>query len=141
VRLFPYAGEKSMLLLRLGIGLIFMVHGAQKLFGLFGGGGISGTSGFFSQIGIPLPGIMAVVVAIVEFFGGLFLLLGFLTQISALLIAIVMVVAIFTVKLSQGFLGGWEFDFMLLTAALTLAFHGPGDASLDKDVTLEPPVA
>ena len=118
---------------------MFIVHGAQKLFGLFGGGGISGTSGFFSQIGIPLPGVMAVVVALVEFFGGLFLLLGFMTQIAGLLIAIVLVVAILKVKLSQGFVGGWEFDWMLLTAALTLAFHGPGEASLESAKETGPP--
>ncbi|MFO7768032.1 MAG: DoxX family protein [bacterium] len=132
MRLFPYAGEKSMLLLRLGIGVVFIVHGAQKLFGLFGGGGISGTSDFFSQIGIPLPGLMAAVVAIVEFFGGLLLLLGFMTQIAALLISVVMIVAILKVKLGGGFIGGWEFDWMLLTAALTLALHGPGEASLES---------
>ena len=80
------------LLLRVVLGLVFIMHGAQKLFGAFGGGGISGTAGFLGQLGFPAAGFFAVILAIVEFFGGLFVLVGLFTRYASLLIAIDMII-------------------------------------------------
>lgn len=117
------------LLLRVVLGLVFIMHGAQKLFGAFGGGGISGTAGFLGQLGFPAAGFFAVILAIVEFFGGLFVLVGLFTRYASLLIAIDMIIAILTVHLSKGFFagnGGYEFVLTLLLVAVALLFSGAG---------------
>ncbi|MDX1641720.1 MAG: DoxX family protein [Balneolaceae bacterium] len=114
----------ALLLLRLGIGIIFIVAGWGKLTG------IEGVQGFFGDIGIPLPGIMAWVVAIVEFFGGIMVVLGAYAKIPYLLLAIIMVVAIFTVKIDQGF-GATRLELMLLLASLALFLTGSGQHSVD----------
>ncbi|MBD3274250.1 MAG: DoxX family membrane protein [Candidatus Marinimicrobia bacterium] len=116
------------LLLRIALGAVFIVHGYAKLTGM------DGTIGFFGKIGIPLPAFSAWLVALVEFLGGISVLLGIFTRISAGLIAIVMVVAMITVKFAQGFSGGWEFDFVLFMMALALVIKGDGEFSLDKVV-------
>ena len=133
-----YNPDIGLLILRLALGVIMMAHGAQKLFGAFGGGGISGTAGFFGSIGIPMPQVMAIVVAIFEFFGGLLVLIGFLTPLGGLMIAAVMVGAIMTVHLSKGFFagnGGIEFPLMLFASGLALAFSGPGRYSVEGAAT------
>ena len=119
----------AILPLRIALGIVFLIHGAQKLFGLFGGGGISGTAGFLSSLGFPAAMFLAVILAIVEFFGGLFILTGLFTRYSALLIAIDMIIAILTVHLSKGFFagnGGYEFVLTLLLVAVALLFSGAG---------------
>lgn len=116
------------LLLRIALGAVFIVHGYAKLTGM------DGTIGFFGNIGIPLPAFSAWLVALVEFLGGISVLLGIFTRISAGLIAIVMVVAMITVKFAQGFSGGWEFDFVLLMISLALVIKGDGEFSLGKVV-------
>ena len=129
-----YNPSLGLLLLRLALGVIFAVHGAQKLFGAFGGGGPSGTAGFFGSIGIPAPGMMAWVVGLAEFLGGLSLLFGFLTPVGGALIAAVMAVAILVVHLKNGFFaanGGVEFPLILLASALALIAAGPGRFSID----------
>lgn len=130
----PYANPAiGLLALRVGLGLVFVVHGAQKLFGLFGGGGLEGTAQFFGAVGIPMPGVMALVVGIVEFFGGIAMIAGAFTHVVSLLLAIVQAVAIVTVHLPNGFTGegGYEFNFVLFLGAVALFFIGPGRYSVD----------
>lgn len=129
-----YNPDVGLLILRLVLGIIFLAHGAQKLFGAFGGGGIAGTAGFFGSLGIPMPQVMAVVVAVFEFLGGLLVLIGFLTPLGGLMITAVMAGAIATVHMSKGFFvgnGGIEFPLMLLASGLALAFTGPGRFSVE----------
>lgn len=112
------------LLLRIGVGIIFIVAGWGKLTG------IEGVQGFFGDLGIPLPGLMAWVVAITEFFGGLMVLLGAYIRIPALLLAFVMLVALLTTKLGGEF-GAARLDIMLLLTTLALFFLGSGKYSVD----------
>ena len=113
------------LLLRIGVGVIFIIAGWGKITG------IEGTQGFFGNIGIPLPGIMAWVVAIVEFVGGIMVLLGAYARIPYLLLAFVMAVALLTTKLGGEFSAA-RLDLMLLLASLALFFMGSGKYSVDE---------
>ena len=117
-------------ILRIVVGIVFIVHGAQKLF-VFGIGGVTGA---FAQMHIPLPMIAAPVVAIVEFVGGIALVLGFFTRIAAILIAIDMAGAILFVHGKNGFFlpMGFEYAFALLGACVALAVAGPGEYSVDN---------
>ncbi len=119
------------LILRIVIGIIFLVHGLEK-FGLLGGPGL----GKVSSIGIPLAPLMAFVVAVVETLGGLALILGLGTRIASILLAIIMVVAIFAAKLPQGTgltgPGGFELDLALLAGLLALLLLGSGPAALEQ---------
>lgn len=117
----------AMLLLRIGVGIIFIVAGWGKLTG------IEGVQGFFADIGIPLAGLMAWVVALVEFAGGIMVLLGAYIRVPAILLAIIMVVAILTTKLGQDF-SAYQLDMMLLFASAALALIGSGGYSVDSKV-------
>ncbi|WP_307893674.1 DoxX family protein [Bacillus swezeyi] len=122
--------EIGALILRLVTGLTFLLHGISKF-----QGGIENTVGFFSNIGI--PGFLAYVVAIIELAGGALMILGLGTRIIGVLFALVMIGAIFTVKLSAGFMGtdggaGYEFDLTLLAMSVYLALNGSGLLSLDS---------
>ncbi len=113
-------------LLRLGLGIIFLIHGYKKLFG-----GIEGTGQFFESVGI-MPGrFFAYLVGIIEFVGAILLFVGLFVQPVAILFAIIMLVAIIKVKFSQGFVGGYEFEFALLMMSLALLILGPGGYSID----------
>ena len=96
--------EYGLLLLRLVVGLLFAGHGAQKLFGWFGGGGPQGTTAFLSSLGYRAPARMAIVVGLSELGGGLLLAGGFLTPLASFLLATVMLNAIATVVLPEGVL-------------------------------------
>jgi putative oxidoreductase len=126
--------EWGLLLLRLVVGLLFAAHGAQKLFGWFGGGGPSGTGAFFGSIGYRWPERMAIVVGLSEFLGGLLLATGFLTPLAAFLLTTVMLNAIVVVVFPKGFLGGYEFEVTLAAVAIALAATGPGEISLDDAI-------
>ena len=116
--------------LRVVVGIVFLAHGGQKLF-VWGFGGMAG---FLGQVGIPAPMLAAVVVTLVEFLGGLALLLGLFTRWAAIPLAINMAVAILTVHLRAGFFlpNGYEFALTLLAANVALILLGSGEASLDS---------
>lgn len=116
-------------ILRVVVGIVFLAHGAQKLFVYH----ISGVTGMFTHIGIPLPGVSAVVVTFVEFLCGIGLILGVATRLSATLVAIDMLVAILAVHLKNGFFmpTGYEFALTLFAANLCLMLNGAGAASIE----------
>ena len=125
------------LMLRIPIGIIFMAHGAQKLFGWFGGYGLEGVAGWMESIGLAPGMLMALLAGSAEFFGGLFILLGILVRPSALSLALTMLVAIFAVHFDNGLLSsnnGYEFALALLAASVSLLLSGGGRFSLDRKI-------
>jgi len=124
----------GILILRLVVGLTLAAHGAQKLFGWFGGYGLTGTGGFLEQLGF-VPGRRnALLAGLAEVAGGLLLALGLATPLAAAMIVAVMVVAAVSAHLKQGFFvqnHGYEYTLILGIAALSVAFTGPGSLSLD----------
>lgn len=123
--------DVGLLILRLVVGSLFIVHGTQKLFGWFGGHGLKGTGGFFESIGYRPGPFMALIAGLAEAGGGLLLATGFLTPLGAAAVIGVMINAIFSVKLQQGLIGGWELDLVYAGAAAALGFTGAGLYSLD----------
>ena len=115
--------------LRVVVGVVFLAHGWQKLFEL----GFHGVAGFFGGAGIPLPFVSAVIVTLVEFAGGIALILGLLTRWAAALNGFDMIVAILVVHLKNGFMkpGGYEHPLIMLAACVALLMVGPGAASVD----------
>lgn len=131
--------DVGLLILRLVVGLGLAAHGAQKLFGWFGGYGIAGTGQFFEGLGFRPGRLHAFQAGVAEVFGGLFLAAGFLTPVAAAAILAVMLVAAVSVHLKAGFFahaGGYEYTLVLGAAALALAFTGPGALSLDRALGL-----
>lgn len=121
--------DTALVLLRIIAGVIFIAHGGQKLF-VFG---LDGVTAGFSQMGIPLPALTGPLVALVEFFGGIALVVGMLTRLAALGLAITMVGAILMVHLAGGFFlpAGSEFALALLGVSIALALTGAGSFSID----------
>ena len=117
-------------ILRIVAGVIFMAHGYQKFFTM----GITGVTGFFDQLGIPLAGIMAIVIATLEFVGGFALLIGFFARFVAVPLALDMAGAIFFFHAKNGFFvpAGVEFVMLLMAAAIAVAIAGPGKFSVDS---------
>ncbi len=105
--------------MRLGLAAVFIVHGAMKL------ADVSATMTMFE--GMELPGSLGVIVGVVELLGGAAMLLGAYVRYAGYALAAVMVGAILSVKWKMGFVGGWEFDFVLLTAAIGIAWTGAGE--------------
>ncbi|MEY2459647.1 MAG: putative oxidoreductase [Acidimicrobiaceae bacterium] len=112
--------------LRVAVATIFIRHGAQKLF-VFG---FAGVSGAFTHMGVPLPGFTGPFIGLLEFFGGIALLWGFLTRPIALLFVFDMLFAIILVKLKGGF-SGYELEFLLCASSLALFLTGGGSFSVD----------
>jgi len=126
------------LILRVATGVIFAAHGAQKLFGWFGGYGLAGTGQFFDSLGLHPGVVMALLAGSAEFFGGLALVLGLLLRPAAAALSLTMLVAIFSVHISKGFFldkGGIEYALALLAASLSLVFSGAGRISVDRVLT------
>lgn len=125
----------SALVLRIPVAIIFIAHGAQKLFGAFGGYGLEGTGQWMESIDLAPGFIMALLAGSAEFFGGLFLLLGLLTRPAAIALAGTMVVAIFSVHFENGLFmanNGYEFGLALLAASVSLGFSGAGKVAIDN---------
>lgn len=121
--------------LRIGAGVTFAAHGAQKLFGWFGGYGLEGTAGWMASIGLEPGYLMALAAGSAEFFGGLALAAGVLVRPAALVLAITMLVAIFTVHFANGFFmsaNGYEFALALFMMSAALFVRGAGSFSLDR---------
>jgi putative oxidoreductase len=124
----------GLLLLRLAVGLTLAAHGAQKLFGWFGGPGLDGTGQFFVMLGFPPGRRYALMAGLAESGGGLSLALGFLTPAAVAIVVSVMLVAAVSVHIKKGFFltnGGYEYTLVLSIAALAVAFIGPGSLSVD----------
>jgi putative oxidoreductase len=116
-------------------GLILVPHGAQKLFGAFGGGGLDGTAGFFAKIGLEPSMILATWVGFFEFFGGIAIAIGLLTRPVALVVAVQLLVAAFYVHLASGYFWtgrGYEFPLLWAIIMIAIAIRGGGDKSIDK---------
>lgn len=115
--------------LRVATGIIFAAHGGQKLFVY----GLDGVAGSFGQMGLPMAGLLGPLVAFIEFFGGLALVLGLVTRLAGLGLAAVMLGAIALVHLPNGFFSpnGIEFPMALLASALALSAMGAGAYSVD----------
>lgn len=127
--MFPVNGAVGLTLLRVIVAIIFLVHGYQKIFLL----GLGDTGSFFGSVGIPLPGLAALLVASLELLGGLMILLGVLARSMALILLFDPLVAFFTVHLPKGFFaveGGYEFVLLLVTACVVLVLSGPGRYAL-----------
>jgi putative oxidoreductase len=123
-----------MIILRLVVGLTLATHGSQKLFGLFGGSGPSGTQKMFAGLGFRKPLVMAIVAGLSELGGGLLFASGLLTSLAALALTVVMLNAIATVHWKKGFFnyaGGYEYNLLILATALAVTAAGPGRFSLD----------
>jgi putative oxidoreductase len=139
-RLYATDDSAATAILRLVLGVVFFAHGAQKMLGWFGGFGFAGTMGFFTGMAhIPAP--LAFLAIAAEFFGGIGLILGFLTRIAAFGIGVNMLVAIMTVHLPFGFFMNWTgtqkgegFEFHLLVLAIVafLMIRGAGAFSVDR---------
>jgi putative oxidoreductase len=131
----------GLLLLRLAVGLTLAAHGAQKLFGWFGGPGLAGTGGFFEKLGF-VPGKRSALLAgLAELGGGVALAVGLATPLASAAALAVMLVATVSVHLKKGFFlskGGFEYNLVLGLAALSLSFTGPGLLSLDHLLDLVP---
>ncbi|BDR15446.1 DoxX family protein [Vibrio sp. STUT-A11] len=125
----------STLALRIPIGIIFMAHGSQKLFGWFGGYGLEGTGQWMASIGLGPGVLMAFLAGSGEFFGGLFILLGLLTRPAATVLSFTMLIAIFSVHFENGLFlanNGYEFGLALLAASVSLVLSGAGKVALDN---------
>jgi putative oxidoreductase len=122
-------GSAGLLILRLSLGATFIAHGYQKLF-VFG---IGGVAEMLTHMGFPASGFLAPLVAGVEFFGGIAIVLGLLTRLFGLALAIEMLVAVLVVKLKGGFFApkGAEFEIALFAASAALALIGAGVYSID----------
>lgn len=136
----------GLLVLRLALAVVFVAHGGNKLFGLFGGpgigpGGLSTTAAFFGVVGLNPPFVLAVADALLELVGGLMLVAGLFTRAVSIALAISMAVAIWKVHFQWGFFLNWvgapdrgqgmEYSIILIAALVCLALSGGGDASID----------
>jgi putative oxidoreductase len=127
--------------LRLAVGMVFAAHGAQKLLGVWGGPGLSGTAAMVKSLGLPYPYPLAMVLTLSEFCGGILLMLGWMTPWVSLVLVVDMLVAIWKVHAANGFFMNWagtpgrghgvEYNLVLIGALLDLALNGAGALSID----------
>jgi putative oxidoreductase len=124
--------------LRLVAGVIFTAHGAQKLFAWFGGYGLDATGQWMESIGLAPGYALAVMAGSAEFIGGIFLVVGLLIRPTSAVLAITMLVAIFSVHINNGLFmsnNGYEFSLALLAISVSLLLSGAGKLSLDNLIT------
>jgi putative oxidoreductase len=132
--------EIALLGLRIVVGLAFAAHGAQKLFGAFGGNGIAGTARSFERVGLRPGKLHAWAAGTTEFLGGFLIALGLVTPLAAAALIAVMVAATLTVTLPKGFFvdnNGYEYNLLVVATLFALAGIGAGDWSLDSAVGIE----
>jgi putative oxidoreductase len=137
-KLFTSNAGLGSLALRVPVGIILAAHGAQKLFGWFGGYGLEGTGQWMASIGLAPGFLMALLAGSAEFFGGIALIIGFVTRPAAALSAFTMMVAIFGVHIGNGLFmsnNGYEFALSLLAATVGLAIQGGGALSIDNKLS------
>ncbi len=127
-------------IIRIFTGLMMMPHGAQKLFGMFGGGGLGGTAGFFSKVGLEPAFFLATLVGCVEFIGGALLAIGLFTRFAAAAITILLLVVVFYLKMSKGFFsynGGYEHELLWALVVFGIFLYGSGKLSVDAKIGRE----
>lgn len=133
-------------ILRLVLGVVFFAHGAQKMLGWFGGYGFNGTMSFFTET-MHIPAVLAFLAIAAEFFGGLGLIVGLLSRVAALGIAVNMVVAIAMVHHQFGFFMNWsgaqkgegfEYHLLVIAMAVLVMMRGAGAVSFDRALTAKP---
>lgn len=133
-RIFASNAGWHTLALRIPLGVIFAAHGAQKLFGWFGGYGLEGTGQWMASIGLGPGVLMAALAGSAEFFGGLALIAGLLVRPAAAVLAFTMIVAIFSVHVGNGLFmsnNGYEFGLALLAGSVSLMLSGAGKGAID----------
>ncbi len=122
--------------LRAGLAIVFLAHGSQKLFGVLGGGGISGTAQYLASLGAQPSTLWAVLATLVEFGGGLAMVLGLFTRLAAFALAADMALAVYLTNWHNGFFaekaaGGWEINMILACMAVSLILTGAGRFACD----------
>ncbi len=131
----------SLFIARIFLGIVILPHGLQKLLGMFGGAGFSGTVDFF--VGSGIPAAVAILIIIAESFGAIALIIGFLSRLAALGLAIIMLGAIFMVHLQHGFFMNWfgnqagegfEYHLLALGLSLVVLIKGGGKWSIDRAI-------
>jgi putative oxidoreductase len=139
-RLVHTSDDPTLTLMRLGLGVVFFAHGAQKVLGWFGGHGYAATMNMFTQ-NLGIPAVFATIAILAEFLGGIGLILGLLTRIAAFGIAVDMLVAMFMVHVPNGLFMNWtgaqrgegfEFHILAICIALTVLARGAGAFSFDR---------
>lgn len=136
-RVFSSQAGVAALVLRVPVGLVLAAHGAQKLFGWFGGYGLEGTGQWMASIGLEPGYIMALLAGSAEFFGGLALAFGLLTRPAALVSAFTMLIAIFSVHFQNGLFmanNGYEYALTLFVVSIALAIQGAGSFAVDNAI-------
>jgi len=124
-------------IVRILVGIIFVAHGSQKLFGAFGGYGLEGTGQYMASLGLTPGYLMALLSGSAEFFGGLALVIGLLARPAAVVLALTLVVAIFSVHISHGLFmanNGYEFALALLGGVVAVLIEGAGKVSVDRAI-------
>ena len=135
--LFTRAGF-GLTAIRIVVGIIFAAHGAQKLFGMFGGYGIAGTAQYMESLGLAPGQLMAILAGGTEFFGGLALIIGLLVRPAALGLTFLSLVAIFSVHIHNGLFmanNGYEFALALLGGSVAVLIEGAGKLSIDRAIS------
>jgi putative oxidoreductase len=135
--LFTTRAGYGLTVVRILVGIIFVAHGSQKLFGAFGGYGLEGTGQYMASLGLTPGYLMALLSGSAEFFGGLGLVVGLLARPAALVLAATLVVAIFSVHISNGLFmanNGYEFALALLGGVVAVLVEGAGKLSFDRAI-------
>lgn len=139
-KIIQTSDDYALTIVRLVLGLVFFAHGAQKVFGWFGGSGFDATISMFVQT-LGIPAFLAVLAVLAEFLGGIGLMIGFLSRIGAFGIAVDMLVAVFLVHAPNGFFMNWtgnqqgegfEYHLLAISMAVLITIRGAGAWSIDR---------